>query len=316
MAENVSALIESFNQLDCVVEFNKVSMYNEVLFFNYIHRFRQTNLMYGNSWSKFSESDILPSFVEEQRFPKITELGAENPRVSMHSVSSTGKQPSTKRARIDNQQFQVTATSPTHHPPTRYQQQPVPRTQYNAQRETEYINSSMNSHAQLPPITQPSNIASVPSQQQTYVANIEQQPRNQFTATTSRANNTCLSVDLTQMPDYEQSNPRGYAEQRFTVNNMSKSRLQQSQAELKYSPSININVTFNDAPQPRYQLTPDYYQQHSNAYAPQNNSQQQSYYANYEHEYYGQMYYPQQPQPGQPHVNNENNNSDEYTNYR
>ncbi len=347
MAENVGALIESLNQLDCTVEFNKVSMYNEVLFFNHIHRFRQSNLMYGNSWSQFSESDILPTFVEEQRVPKIVELGAENPRISPHSVSSTGQQPATKRARIDHQQYQVTATAPVHQAPLRTSER---HAEYNVQSTVEY--PSYPSGQGVQQYTQvPQNMRPVQMQQQATVYNPQQQHipaarqqhqhvalRNQQPvdqqfgnlSPTTAARNVGVQYNVgTNSPYSELKATSGYIPSEYKVPaNYVPGTVPQPQVDLKYAPAISVNVTFNEIPQPRpslYQLTPDYYtQQPNNGYGTppvsgnvQQQQQQQGYYVNYDPDPYNQVYYQHQtpPQPGQHLVNNDATSND-YTNYR
>lgn len=335
MADNVSTLIESFSQLDCTMEFNKVSMYNEVLFFNHIHRFRQSNLTYGNSWASFSESDILPSFEEEQRVPRIVELGAENPRVSPHSVSSTGSQPATKRARIDHQQYQVTATATTPAPrqvPIRTSER---HAEYTVQSTMEYPTYSNNHVAQAQytqNIPQSSHSNQLPNT--TPHARQQQVYRNSQAPTqmggspvplrTSPAQH--IKVDVPQPTRHEQYDPRSYAEHKVSVS-YAPNLVQQAPVELKYSPAISVNVSFNEVPQPRpahYQLTPAEY--YVGGYGAQNvNVQQQqeaSYYGNTEpeHNYSQQVYWnPQQQQTpaqlGQQYVKNDES-SNEYVNYR
>jgi hypothetical protein len=333
MAENVSALIESLNQLDCTVEFNKVSMYNEVLFFNHIHRFRQSNLMYGNSWANFSESDILPSFVEEQRVPRIVELGAENPRISPHSVSSAGEQPATKRARIDHQQYQVTATAPRQMPMRASERHAEYTVQNTVHSTAEYPYYSTNvtqaEYAQQVPqnmrSNQPANATvQATRQQQAYrTSYLEQQIGGTSPPTPARNVAAQPKVGVPQAARLEQYDSRSYSEHRVVTGYIPNTV--QSPVDIKYSPSISVNVTFNEVPQPRpshYQLTPaEYYQQINNGYGAQNNvqQQQQAYYGNYEQEYNSQPYWSNQQQqtPTQPgQIVNNDANSNEYVNYR
>lgn len=342
MAENVGGLIESFSQLDCTVEFNKVSMYNEVLFFNHIHRFRQSNLMYGNSWSQFSESDILPTFAEEQRVPKIVELGAENPRVSPHSVSSTGQQPATKRARIDHQQYQVTATAPVQQAPLRTRER---HAEYNVQSTVEYPSYTSSqggqqyTQTQVPPNVRPVQQQAVPAarQQQQPLRN-QNVPSQQFGSTSPpidpRSVSAQYNMNATPAPRYEQQNdPRSYSEFKPTSGYVpseyktppyTPTIVPQPQVELKYTPAISVNVTFNEIPQPRistsYQVPPEYYQQFNAGYntTPGGNvqQQQQAYFGSYDQSdpYNQQVYYQSPSQPGQNLVNNDPNAS-EYPNY-
>lgn len=313
MADNVSAVVEAFTQLDCF-EFSKVSMYNQALFYSYIHRFRVSNLTYGNSWSQFGETDVLPSFVEEQSVPKIVELGS-NPRKNTAGVAITSDQPVMKKARIDDHQYQVTATAPTRvaerHPQV-VTKVPAPRPAYQP--------IIVNTEVQIGDVsTLPQSsrnrvartVNSMDTQQHVYSTDNVQQYH------TRPANNLMYSEVQSNLPtqpstSYTQPEMRAYSAHK-QANNCNASTLQQPQAELTYAPAAvglqQVSLS------PLYQFTPDYtsytQQRDPNGYGVQSNglNVQQQYYSNDQQQEYvnSTCYYSQQQSV---------NNSNEYVNYR